>query len=202
MQKSDPFGALIETVLKGLEAAQKDQTKGVSFLDWQRGVNEVSPKLPAPSEIHLAMHYAFKQDKYYSTKDWAMYSAVPLEDYKLMSEWMATTHHGFKLNDKFIIETDTAPTLNFKKQIELLLQPFNGELTDDMKQFEKNYAEFGPMFLDGEKIEQVIFASFPRSGNTWLRKLLEVITGIITGSDENPFMALLVMSQTIPGFRG
>ena len=49
------------------------------------------------------------------------------------------------------------------------------------------------MFLDGEKIEQVFFASFPRSGNTWLRKLLEVITGIITGADETPFMGLLVM---------
>lgn len=131
-----------------------------------------------------------------------MYSAVPLEDYKLMSEWMATVHHGYKLNDKFIIEADTAPKLNFKKHMDMLLQPFKGELTEEMKEFEKHYGEFGPMFLDGEKIEQTFFASFPRSGNTWLRKLLEVITGIITGSDENPFMALLVMSQTIPGFRG
>ena len=40
-------------------------------------------------------------------------------------------------------------------------------------------------FLDGEDItgSKIAFQSFPRSGNSMLRKLLETVTGVHTGSD-------------------
>ena len=40
-------------------------------------------------------------------------------------------------------------------------------------------------FLDGEDIDgdKVSFQSFPRAGNSMLRKFLEVVTGVHTGSD-------------------
>jgi len=40
-------------------------------------------------------------------------------------------------------------------------------------------------FLDGKanKSNKVAFASFPRAGNTFLRKCCELLTGIITGAD-------------------
>jgi hypothetical protein len=40
-------------------------------------------------------------------------------------------------------------------------------------------------FLDGEPntSNKVAFASFPRSGNTFLRKYFEMLTGIQTGAD-------------------
>ena len=40
-------------------------------------------------------------------------------------------------------------------------------------------------FLDGEDIDgdRICFQSYPRSGNSMLRKFLEVVTGVYTGSD-------------------
>jgi hypothetical protein len=58
------------------------------------------------------------------------------------------------------------------------------------------------MFLDGESIDNVIFASFPRSGNTFTRKYLESITGIVTGADNHPLMSLFTMGTALPGFKG
>ena len=43
----------------------------------------------------------------------------------------------------------------------------------------------GFRFLDGEpnKSQKVAFCSFPRSGNTFMRRYLELLTGIQTGAD-------------------
>jgi hypothetical protein len=42
-----------------------------------------------------------------------------------------------------------------------------------------------PIFLDGAPIKsnKIAFASFPRSGNTFLRKYFELLSGIQTGAD-------------------
>lgn len=43
-----------------------------------------------------------------------------------------------------------------------------------------------PKFLDGKVSlsgDRIHFASFPRSGNSFLRKYVEKITGVYTGSD-------------------
>jgi len=69
------------------------------------------------------------------------------------------------------------------------------KLTAEQAEFEKNMAEWGAMFLDGEEIENVIFASFPRSGNTMTRKYLESILGIATGSDNHTLMSLFTIGN-------
>lgn len=40
----------------------------------------------------------------------------------------------------------------------------------------------GCKFMDGRKREAVALASFPGSGNTWVRDLLEAVTGVCTGA--------------------
>lgn len=42
-----------------------------------------------------------------------------------------------------------------------------------------------PTFLDGKSIsgDKTCYMTYPRSGNTFLRKYLELITGITTGSE-------------------
>lgn len=40
-----------------------------------------------------------------------------------------------------------------------------------------------PKYLSKNFLEKVVLTSYPRSGNTLLRKYLEDITGVITGSD-------------------
>ncbi len=58
------------------------------------------------------------------------------------------------------------------------------------------------MFLDGESIDNVILASFPRSGNTMTRKYMESILGIVTGSDNHTLMSLFTMETSLSGFKG
>jgi hypothetical protein len=49
-----------------------------------------------------------------------------------------------------------------------------------------------PRFLQaGEAGETVVLASYPRSGNTMLRKLIEAATGVLTGSDSRQDRAMV-----------
>ena len=56
-------------------------------------------------------------------------------------------------------------------------------------------------FLDGESIEnnKIGFTNFPRSGNSFLRRLFEQITGIVTGGI---FDLITATSLQIQGFKG
>jgi len=59
--------------------------------------------------------------------------------------------------------------------------------SSDQELYNQNRWMFeGPSkFMDGKSIagNKCGFFSFPRSGNTFLRKYLESLTGVITGSD-------------------
>ena len=91
---------------------------------------------------------------------------------------------GYKLNpiDMTIIPGPTTPVVNLRELTELLR-------SKDETAWEKSKWVFeGQLFfLDGQpnKSNKVALASFPRSGNTFLRKYCEMLTGIHTGSDFN-----------------
>jgi hypothetical protein len=76
---------------------------------------------------------------------------------------------------------ETTPTINFDFFKELLLS------IDFSRQQEYDALISGECkFLDKKsemKGDRVAFASFPRTGNSFLRKILEQITGVFTGSD-------------------
>lgn len=79
----DPLEFLANMIVAGLEKAQTDRTKGVYFVDVQRGVKDAHMgMLPPPTELHLAFLLAFRKNKLYSTRDFTKYSIVPLEGYK------------------------------------------------------------------------------------------------------------------------
>lgn len=64
----------------------------------------------------------------------------------------------------------------------MLLAPASEE---NCKAYEKMVSG-EPKFLDAQVSmigNRVAFASFPRSGNSFLRKMIEQITGVFTGSD-------------------
>lgn len=74
------------------------------------------------------------------------------------------------------------PTVNLKQMFDILLSKDlsrNAELD-----WIKNE---GYRFLDGERIDglHTAFTSFPRSGNTMLRRWFEQLTGIFSGSDND-----------------
>ena len=55
------------------------------------------------------------------------------------------------------------------------------------KEYRRGKAFNTSIFLPiGYKPETVCLCSYPRSGNSYLRKLLELATGIVTGSDSRP----------------
>ena len=61
--------------------------------------------------------------------------------------------------------------------------------------------EGGPRFLDCKDSVpgRVAYATFPRTGNTFLRKYFENITGVFTGSEMAPPPSLQLL---IPGMLG
>jgi hypothetical protein len=58
-------------------------------------------------------------------------------------------------------------------------------------------------FLDGDDIngDRIIYTSFPRCGNTFLRKYFEVITGVATGSDMTLDLTLTFQMSVMKGER-
>ena len=56
-------------------------------------------------------------------------------------------------------------------------------------------------FLDGERnaSNKVAFCSFPRSGNTFLRKYLELLTGIETGADNTLHVSVVLQLMGLKG---
>jgi hypothetical protein len=58
-----------------------------------------------------------------------------------------------------------------------------------------------PKFLDGTafKGDKVAFASFPRSGNTFMRKYFELCTGIQTGADNTSCVQVHLQTNGMKG---
>eukprot|EP00510_Aplanochytrium_minuta_P002904 CAMPEP_0184005664 /NCGR_PEP_ID=MMETSP0954-20121128/195_1 /TAXON_ID=627963 /ORGANISM="Aplanochytrium sp, Strain PBS07" /LENGTH=473 /DNA_ID=CAMNT_0026283991 /DNA_START=28 /DNA_END=1449 /DNA_ORIENTATION=+ len=61
-----------------------------------------------------------------------------------------------------------------------------------------------PIFLDSNderRTKKIVLASYPRSGNSLLRSLLEKLTGVVTGTDSKPDRRL-IKQLTEMGFQG
>ena len=116
-------------------------------------------------------------------RHFAYISMVRLPGYLTYSERMAN-YPGFVLNQSTgIIENVSARVLNLDQLLSLLK-------SKDLGFYEQNKTELfcgQPLHTSGTAIEQqsIVYTTFPRSGNTMLRKYLETITGVATGSDCN-----------------
>ena len=56
-------------------------------------------------------------------------------------------------------------------------------------------------FLDGTEMlgQQICFQSMPRTGNSFLRRIIELMTGVYTGSDMNLNVTLHVIAGNLAG---
>jgi hypothetical protein len=86
--------------------------------------------------------------------------------------------------------------LNFKQLRDLLLSK-DLSRNDELSWVSKNNYRF----LDGEDMAgwHTTFTSFPRSGNSFLRRMLEDISGIFTGSDNEVLHTLDLQSMGLYG---
>lgn len=140
--------------------------------------------------ICIAIMNMYRDDAFYANKDFSGYSLsgpdgsdarMTLEKF---SERFVRLYPGYVLDRKQRIRALPAtPAINLK-QLVALLKSKDEALWERSKWI---YDVEGGLFLDGEAnpCNKVAFASFPRSGNTFLRKYLQLLTGVTTGSD-NP----------------
>ena len=158
-----------------------------------------------PFLTNYALRDLYLTDKILCDVELTRYSADPAmqsteqnpTEFELYSDRMhriaqtyRTKHFGFCNNNKIYPSRDT-PVLNFQQMRDLLLSK---DLDRDQElQWIKNN-QF--RFLDGQSMDgwHTGFCSFPRSGNSFLRRLLEESTGIFTGSD--CFMGLVLDFQS------
>ena len=104
-------------------------------------------------------------------------------EYELYSDRITRIAPTYKIarneNLKLYPGPDT-PTVNLKQLMELLLSKDLSRNSELDFVSENNFR-----FLDGQNIDgwHTVFSSFPRSGNTMLRKWIEQLTGLTTGAD-------------------
>jgi hypothetical protein len=95
---------------------------------------------------------------------------------------METNFNGYALNEKRQMCRVSAPLLNYNNLIKIMLS--NQQDSNEVMEFESLVNEHGTMYLDETvKTPKVAFASLMRSGNTFYRKLVEIVTGVASGSN-------------------
>ena len=94
------------------------------------------------------------------------------------SEGIEKKYPGYSL-DKSIIVNNSDEEIDLEDLKQLLLS----KDLDYYKMVKGQFFTDHTRFLNSKPIVNVTYASYPRSGNTFLRKYFESITGIATGSD-------------------
>jgi len=120
----------------------------------------------------------FREDLLYANDVCSHYSVTKHEGFMNYSEiFRKKIGDGYKIGRDGTVAVTTAPTLNFRNLTEMLK-------SKDIALFEQAQWMWNGdfKFLDGEPLpSKIAFNTFPRSGNSFLRRLLEQVTGICTG---------------------
>lgn len=104
---------------------------------------------------------------------------------------------GYLLDKKMhVVAGPEVPVLNLK-QLQAVLKSSDEVLWENSRwMFDGEYR-----FLDGEpnKSNKIAFCSFPRSGNTFLRRYMELLTGVTTGADNTLHININLQMQGMKG---
>jgi len=119
------------------------------------------------------------------------------ETMELFSERFNRLYPGYMLDKNMRIRAKPGtPVLNINELLRLLR-------SSDEKLWKESEWMFkgGFRFLDGSpnKSNKIAFASFPRSGNTFLRKYSEMLTGVQTGADNTLDVNIALQMQKMKG---
>lgn len=129
----------------------------------------------------------YREDLFYSDKEFIVYSlngpdgTPERASLEKMSERFNRMYKGYVLEPYGHIRAlPSTPAINLKQLQALLLSK-----DEALWQRSKWLFEADGIFLDGEPIRsnKIAFCSFPRSGNTFLRKYFQLLSGVPTGSD-------------------
>ena len=124
----------------------------------------------------------YREDLYYADKaflTWSLNGPDGSEErktFETFSERFRRLYPGYTLSKKMrIVALPETPVINLKQLVSIFK-------SKDAEVLERNKWMFDGefRFLDGEPnpSNKVAFCSFPRSGNTFLRKYMELLTGV------------------------
>jgi len=139
-----------------------------------------------------------RSDQFYANIDCTKFSITKLdESYRKFSEQIQTIYPGYGVDTKLLI-------YNKEEDYVDLDELKNFFLSKDLDRYEELKSKFigtQTKFLQPKQQPIISYTSYPRSGNTFLRKYFESITGISTGSDMVMKFSLNVALQ-FTGFKG
>ena len=140
--------------------------------------------------LYILVMNMYRDDEFYASKEFSVYSlrgpdgTDARKSLEKFSDRFLRLYPGYLLDKKQRIRAmPHTPTLNLK-QLVSLLKSKDEVLWERCKWI---FDVEGGLFLDGEAnpSNKIAFTSFPRSGNTFLRKYLQLLTGVTTGTDNN-----------------
>ena len=143
----------------------------------------------------------FREDQIYVDPKLKYWSLSPdgegKEGYKNFSQMFKELYKGYHLDKNMVIRADPeTKRINLKQLLALFRSKDENLWKEHAWQFDGE-----SRFLDGENIvgNKVAFSSWPRSGNSFLRKYFELLTGLATGADNTLHTEVIMQMQ---GFKG
>jgi len=125
------------------------------------------------------------KDEVFFNKDFTKLSNTQFEGFYKWSELEQSLLKGYRLDDsKGRFYNESNPTLNFNTLLKIWLSDASLEDSQEIKDYEKLLADHKLLFLDETVyVPKFFVASFPRSGNSFTRRILESTSGIFSGSN-------------------
>ena len=143
----------------------------------------------------------YREDLFYADKNFVFWSTNNQGEgkagFETFSQRFKRLFPGYYLDSSMHIRAEPATkTLNLKELMRLFLSK-----DEQLWQQSKWIFENERKYLDGapNKANKVGFQSFPRSGNTFLRKYFELLTGVETGADNTLNVNIHLQLQGLKG---
>ena len=132
------------------------------------------------STLMAIMNNLYREDLFYYDNDSEFISTTPADGFGLFSEKIEKLYPDYVLDEAMLIRPKPGTRrVNLDSLLGMLRSTDEKVYLDWKWLFEDNY------FLDGAPItsDKVALVSFPRSGNTFFRKYMQLLTGVATGGD-------------------
>lgn len=138
----------------------------------------------------------FRDDRIYSNDVGSHFTTQKQEGYMLFSDMFRKHFEGFTLDKRQRVMLDTKAPINFTDLTDMLKSKDAAKLA----RYEALFASGKFTFLDGKPMnDKVAFNTYPRSGNSMLRRLIEQMTGVFTGATVRLFTATSLQMMGLAG---
>jgi len=133
----------------------------------------------------------FKADELFANSDGTEFSVKKIyitspngqvDEFFSYTEGMRNNFPGYEIDSNNVVYNVSDKEIDLNEHWKLLLSNYDEKIYNE-KVEDDTFGRTQPKFLCNGLSDAISYTSYPRSGNTMLRKYLENITGIATGSD-------------------